>query len=70
MSSVVLEGMLRVRRLVIRRRKKSLFVRRLLEWGGVSGSSACIVRTTMAREWSDDRSKQDVAAAVFGGYPL
>jgi hypothetical protein len=72
MSSVVLRGMLRFRRSVIRRRKKSQFVRRLLKRGGVSEVRACVVRSTMAGEWSDDRSRLDVAAAEFGGgeYPL
>jgi hypothetical protein len=55
---------------VIRRRKKSQFVCRLLKWGGVSGGRACVVSTTMAGEWSDDRSKQDVAAVEFGGLPF
>jgi hypothetical protein len=61
MSSVVLWGMLRVRRSVIRRRKKSQFVRRLLKRGGVSGARAYVV----SMFWSDDRSKQDVAEAEF-----
>jgi hypothetical protein len=55
MSSVVLRGMLRVRRSVIRRRKKSQFVRRLLKRGGVSEVRACVVRSTMTGRWSDDR---------------
>jgi hypothetical protein len=70
MPSVVLRGMLRGRRSVIRRRKRSQFVRLLLKLGGVSGVKACVVSTTMTGEWSDDRSRQDVAAAEFGGYPL
>jgi hypothetical protein len=63
-------GMLRVRRSVIRRRKKSQFVRRLLKRGGVSGGRACVVSTTMTGEWSDDRSKQDIAQAEFWGIPF
>jgi hypothetical protein len=55
---------------VIRRRKTSKFVRRLLKRGGVSRGTACVVRTTMTGEWSDDRSKQNVAAAGFGGIPF
>jgi hypothetical protein len=70
MSSVVLRGMLRVSRSVIRRRKKSQFVRRLLKRGGVSGGKACVVSTSMTGEWSDDRLKLDVAAAEFGGIPF
>jgi hypothetical protein len=65
MSSAVLRGMLRVRRSVIRRRKRSQFVSRLLKLGGVSGGKACVVSTTMTGESSDDRSKQDFAAAEF-----
>jgi hypothetical protein len=55
MSSVVLRGMLRGRRSVIRRRKRSQFVRLLLKQGSVSGGRACVVSTTMTGEWSDDR---------------
>jgi hypothetical protein len=66
MSSVVLRGMLRVRRSVIRRRKKSQFVRRLLKRSGVSGIRACVVSTTKTGEWSEDRSRLDIAAAEFG----
>jgi hypothetical protein len=66
---VVLRGILRVRRLVIRRQKKSQFVRRLLKRSGVSGGRACVVSTTMTGEWSNDRLKLDVAAA-FGGIPF
>jgi hypothetical protein len=55
---------------VIRRRKKSQFVRRLLERGGVSGDRACVVVTTMTGEWSDDRSRLDFAAVEFGGIPI
>jgi hypothetical protein len=70
MSSVVLRKMLRVRRSVMRRRKKSQFVRRLLKRGGCSGGRACVMRSTMTGEWSDDRSRLDVAAADFGGIPF
>jgi hypothetical protein len=69
-SSVVLRGVLKVRLSVIRRRNKSQFVRRLLKRGGCSGGNACVVRSTMTGEWSDDRSKLDVAAAEFGGIPF
>jgi hypothetical protein len=62
MSSVVLRGMLRVSRSVIRRRNKSQFMRRLLKRGGCSGGTACVLRSTMTGEWSDDRSRLDVAA--------
>jgi hypothetical protein len=68
--SVVLKGMLKVSRSVIRRRKKSQFVRRLLKRRGCSGGTACVVRSTMTREWSVDRSRLDVAAAEFGGIPF
>jgi hypothetical protein len=70
MSSVVLKGMLRVRRSVIIRPKKSKFMRRLLKRGGASEVRACVVRSSMTGEWSDDRSRLDVAAAEFGGIPL
>jgi hypothetical protein len=70
LSSVVLRGMLRFRRSVIRRRKKSQFVRRLFKRSGVSGGRACVVSTAMTGEWSDDRSRLDVAAAEFGGIPF
>jgi hypothetical protein len=43
---------------------------RLLKRGGCSGGRACVVSTTMTGEWSDDWSKQEVAAAKFGEYPL
>jgi hypothetical protein len=69
-SSVVLRGMLRVSRSVIRRRKKPQFVRRLLKRGGCSGGMACVVISTMTGEWSDDRSRLDVATAEFGGIPF
>jgi hypothetical protein len=55
---------------VIRRQKKFQFVGQLLKRGGVSGGRACVVSTTMTGEWSDDRSKQDVAAAEFGRIPF
>jgi hypothetical protein len=29
-----------------------------------------VVRSTMTGEWSDDRSRLDVAAAEFGGIPF
>jgi hypothetical protein len=69
-SSVVFMGMLRVRRSVIRRLKKSQFVRRLLKRGGCSGGTACVLRSTMTGERSDDRSRLEVAAAEFGGIPF
>jgi hypothetical protein len=69
-SSIVLRGMLRGRRSVIRRRKRSQFERLLLKRGGVSVGRACVVSTTMTGEWPDDRSKQDVAATEFGRIPF
>jgi hypothetical protein len=42
-------------------------VHQLLKRGGVFGSRACVVSITMTGEWSDDRSKQDVATAEFRG---
>jgi hypothetical protein len=48
-------GMYWVSRSVIRRRKKSQFVRRLFKLGGCSGGTACVVRSTMTVELSDDR---------------
>jgi hypothetical protein len=44
-------------------------VRLLLKRGGVSGGKARVMSTTVTGEWSDDRSRQDVAAAEFGGIP-
>jgi hypothetical protein len=38
--------------------------------GGVSGGRACVVRSTLTGEWSDDRSRLDVAAAEIGGIPF
>jgi hypothetical protein len=70
MSSIVLRGMLRVSRSVIGRRNKSQFVRRWLKRDGCSGGMACLVRSTMTGEWSDDRSRLDVAVAGFGGIPF
>jgi hypothetical protein len=52
---------------MIRRRNKSQFVRRLLKRGGCSLGTACVLRSTMTGEWSDDRSRMDVAVAEFGG---
>jgi hypothetical protein len=44
-------------------------VRRVLKRGGVSGGRAWVVRTIMT-EWSNDRSRHDVAVAEFGGIPF
>jgi hypothetical protein len=59
-----------VNRSVIRRRNKSQFVRRLLKRGGCSGGTTCVVRSTMTEEWSEDRSRLDVAVAEFWGIPF
>jgi hypothetical protein len=45
-------------------------VGRVLKRGGVSGGRAWVVGTTMTGEWSDGRSRQDVAVAEFGGIPF
>jgi hypothetical protein len=70
MSSVVLRGVLKVRRSVIRRRKKSQFVRQLLKWGGVSGGMAFFASTTMTGEWSDDGPNITLLQRSLGEYLL
>jgi hypothetical protein len=39
-------------------------------WGGFTGDSGEVARTTRTGEWSDDRSKQDVAVAKVDGIPF
>jgi hypothetical protein len=65
-----LRGMLRGGHSVIRRRKRSQFVRRLLKRSDVYGGRAFVASTTMTEDWSDDRSKQDVVQRSLGEYPL
>jgi hypothetical protein len=67
--SVVLRGMLRVSRSVINAERNPSLCFYCLS-GVVSLGRECVVSTSITGEWSDDRSRQDVAAAEFGGIPF
>jgi hypothetical protein len=69
-SSVVLRGMLKGRRSVIRRRKKSQFVRQLLKRGGVFGGRACVVSSSMTESDRMIGRSRTLLQRSLGEYPL